>query len=108
LTRRPLPSVSLRLLALTALALIGFTAAPTSLLAQGDPWQLLRQPGHVVLMRHSDAPGSGGFGAVSDRDPAAIGRDLLDGYVSAAGAARDYGVTNPEALRQAAAAEDLP
>jgi phosphohistidine phosphatase SixA len=52
----------LRLLALTALALIGFTAAPTSLLAQGDPWQLLRQPGHVVLMRHADAPGSGGFG----------------------------------------------
>ena len=30
--------------------------------AQGDPWQLLRQPGHVVFMRHSDAPGSGGFG----------------------------------------------
>ena len=31
-------------------------------------------------------PGSGGFGPVAERDPAAIGRDLLDGYVSAAAA----------------------
>jgi broad specificity phosphatase PhoE len=41
------------------LALAGFPATPV---AQADAWQLLRQPGHVVLMRHSDAPGSGGFG----------------------------------------------
>ena len=33
-------------------------------------------------------PGSGGFGPVGERDPAAIGRDLLDGYVSAAAAQR--------------------
>jgi phosphohistidine phosphatase SixA len=59
--RRP-PSASLRLLAPTALALFSFSAAPTDLFAQADPWQLLRQPGHVVFMRHSDAPGSGGFG----------------------------------------------
>jgi N-methylhydantoinase B len=52
-------------------------------------------------------PGSGGFGPVADRDPAAIGRDLLDGYVSAASAARDYGIADPEALRKAAATEDL-
>ena len=51
-------------------------------------------------------PGSGGFGPPAERDPRAIGRDLLDGYVSAAAAERDYGVTNPESLRQAAALED--
>jgi N-methylhydantoinase B len=47
-------------------------------------------------------PGSGGFGPVAERDPVAIGRDLLDGYVSAAAAKRDYGIADPEALRQAA------
>src|SRR5437660_12149072 len=31
-------------------------------------------------------PGSGGFGPVTERDPRAIGRDLLDGYVGAAAA----------------------
>jgi N-methylhydantoinase B len=51
-------------------------------------------------------PGSGGFGPVAERNPAAIGRDLLDGYVSAAAAQRDYGADNPEALRKAAALED--
>jgi N-methylhydantoinase B len=51
-------------------------------------------------------PGSGGFGPVAERDPAAIGRDLLDGYVSAAAARRDYGIAEPEALRKAAASED--
>ena len=30
-------------------------------------------------------PGSGGFGPAAERDPAAIGRDLLDGYVSRLG-----------------------
>jgi N-methylhydantoinase B len=47
-------------------------------------------------------PGSGGFGPTAERDPAAIGRDLLDGYVSAAAAQRDYGIADPEALRRAA------
>jgi N-methylhydantoinase B len=51
-------------------------------------------------------PGSGGFGPVAERDPAAIGRDLIDGYVSAAAATRDYGVTDPEDLRRIAALED--
>jgi phosphohistidine phosphatase SixA len=41
------------------LALLAFPAAPH---AQADAWQLLRQPGHVVFMRHSDAPGAGGYG----------------------------------------------
>jgi N-methylhydantoinase B len=51
-------------------------------------------------------PGAGGFGEVAERDPAAIGRDLLDGYVSVEAARRDYGIADPEALRRAAAAED--
>jgi N-methylhydantoinase B len=60
--------------------------------------------GSVVQMI---TPGSGGFGPVAARDPAAIGRDLLDGYVSAAAAERDYGIANTQALRQAAALEDF-
>jgi N-methylhydantoinase B len=51
-------------------------------------------------------PGSGGFGQAAARDAASIGRDLLDGYVSAAAVGRDYGVTEPEDLRDSAAAED--
>ena len=51
-------------------------------------------------------PGSGGFGPASERDPAAIGHDLLDGYVSASAATRDYGVTEPDDLLKAAAVED--
>ena len=51
-------------------------------------------------------PGSGGFGPVAARDRAAIGRDFLDGYVSAAGAQRDYGIADPQALRKAAESED--
>jgi N-methylhydantoinase B len=51
-------------------------------------------------------PGSGGFGPPSARDPMAIGRDLLDGYVSAASAQRDYGIADPQALRKAAESED--
>ncbi len=51
-------------------------------------------------------PGSGGFGPPSARDRAAIGRDLLDGYVSAASAQRGYGIADPEALRKAAESED--
>ena len=51
-------------------------------------------------------PGSGGFGPVAERDSAAIGRDLLDGYVSAASAHRDYGIAEPEALRKAASEDN--
>jgi N-methylhydantoinase B len=52
-------------------------------------------------------PGSGGFGPIAERDPGAIGRDLLDGYVSVEQARRDYHVADPEALRDAAKSEDL-
>jgi N-methylhydantoinase B len=51
-------------------------------------------------------PGSGGFGPVSEREPVAIGRDLIDGYVTASAVTRDYGVSDPEDLRQIAASED--
>ena len=51
-------------------------------------------------------PGSGGFGPASERDKTVIGRDLLDGYVSASAATRDYGVTEPDDLLKAAAVED--
>jgi N-methylhydantoinase B len=51
-------------------------------------------------------PGSGGFGPAAERDAAAVGCDLLDGYVSAVSAEDDYGISDPEALRKAAAAED--
>jgi N-methylhydantoinase B len=44
-------------------------------------------------------PGSGGFGPPAERDRAAIGRDLRDGYVSTASAERDYGIADPQALR---------
>jgi N-methylhydantoinase B len=58
--------------------------------------------GALVDMR---TPGSGGFGPPAERDRAAIARDLRDGYVSAEGARRDYGIADPEALRRAVAGE---
>ena len=39
-----------------------------------------------------EVPGSGGFGPASERDPATLRADLRDGYISPAGAVRDYGV----------------
>jgi N-methylhydantoinase B len=58
--------------------------------------------GSLIDMR---TPGSGGFGPPSERARAAIGRDLIDGYVSPEGARRDYGIGDPEALRRAAASK---
>src|SRR5262249_2638635 len=55
--------------------------------------------GSVVDMR---PPGSGGFGPPAERERAAIGRDLVDGYVSEEGARRDYDVADTEELRRAA------
>jgi N-methylhydantoinase B len=51
-------------------------------------------------------PGSGGFGPPAQRDPTAIGRDLLDGYITPASAKQDYGIADPELLRKAAEKED--
>ena len=57
----------------------------------------LAPAGSVVDML---TPGSGGFGEPSARDPAAIGRDLVDGYVSAEAVRADYGIADPDALRR--------
>jgi N-methylhydantoinase B len=38
-----------------------------------------------------EAPGSGGYGPPSARDPALLREDLADGYVTAETARRDYG-----------------
>ena len=51
-------------------------------------------------------PGSGGFGPVEKRDPKAVGRDLLEGYISERAARENYGVADPQGLRAAAASED--
>jgi N-methylhydantoinase B len=51
-------------------------------------------------------PGSGGFGSASERNPVTIGLDLLDGYVTASAATRDYGITDPDDLLKTAAAGD--
>jgi N-methylhydantoinase B len=63
----------------------------------------LASAGSVVDMI---TPGSGGFGPAAERDPATIGADLLDGYVSDRGAREDYGIADPQALEARAAAED--
>jgi N-methylhydantoinase B len=47
------------------------------------------EPGDVLLMESS---GGGGFGDPLTRDPAAVAADLAEGYVTADGAERDYGV----------------
>jgi N-methylhydantoinase B/oxoprolinase/acetone carboxylase alpha subunit len=46
------------------------------------------------------------LGSPTERDKAAIGRDLLDGYVTRAAAKKDYGIADPDQLRKAAAEED--
>lgn len=51
-------------------------------------------------------PGSGGFGSPSRRAADSVAQDLLDGYVTADAARRDYGVGNPEELLAGAKRED--
>jgi N-methylhydantoinase B len=51
-------------------------------------------------------PGSGGFGPVRERDPDALGRDLLAGYVSETAARRDYGISDPQGLKAQAVKDD--
>ncbi len=56
----------------------------------GNPYGLTQlKAGDVVTI---DAPGGGGYGSPDVRDPEMLAEDIADGYVSAAGAARDYGV----------------
>ncbi len=49
-----------------------------------------------------ESPGGGGYGPAERRDPAAVAADLRLGYVTSAGAARDY-PTAADALRRCAA-----
>ena len=53
-----------------------------------------------------DVPGSGGYGPPVERDPARLGQDLADGYVTPEGARRDYAAANPDALLAAANGRD--
>ncbi|HEY0182020.1 MAG TPA: hydantoinase B/oxoprolinase family protein [Rhodopila sp.] len=48
----------------------------------------LAPAGSLVVV---EAPGSGGYGPPSGRDPAALSEDLLDGYVTLSAARRVYG-----------------
>ncbi len=60
-------------------------------------------PGAVIDMI---TPGSGGYGLASERDHAAIGKDLLDGYVTPSAVRSFYGVNDPEELLNVAKEED--
>jgi len=46
-------------------------------------------PGDVITI---DAPGGGGYGNPFERDPEMVASDVIEGYVSIAGARDDYGV----------------
>jgi len=57
---------------------------------RGNPYGLTQlRLGDVVSM---DAAGGGGYGDPLERDPDMVQRDVLEGYVGAEGAERDYGV----------------
>ena len=43
-----------------------------------------------------ETPGGGGYGSELDRDPDAVARDVVLGYVTPEGAARDYAVAVSE------------
>ncbi len=75
----------------------GLTGAPAiaTLHAPGAPARVLNSKGGFAVPAGAsvtlEAPGSGGYGDPSRRDPAALCEDLLDGYVTLAAARRDYG-----------------
>jgi N-methylhydantoinase B len=60
------------------------------------------EPDDVLLMESS---GGGGFGDPLTRDPARVAADLAEGYVTPAGAERDYGVVCRDGVVDAAATE---
>jgi broad specificity phosphatase PhoE len=55
-----------RQLLLVIVALAGLAGPSPTATAQDDLWSLMRQPGHVVFMRHTDAPGAGGSSGFGD------------------------------------------
>jgi N-methylhydantoinase B len=46
------------------------------------------KPGELL---HLHFPGGGGFGKSAERDPASIQKDIVNGYISAAAAEKEYG-----------------
>lgn len=69
--------------------------------AEQNPW--ITAPSTLWRTR---SDGGGGWGDALKRDPSAVARDVRDGYVSVAGAERDYGVIvigdpdyDPESVR---------
>ena len=48
---------------------------------------------------HLQTPGSGGYGDPTERDPASLREDLLDGYVTEEAAREVYGIADLEVLR---------
>jgi N-methylhydantoinase B len=53
---------------------------------------------HAGDVLRLERPGGGGVGDPGQRDPAALAADLLDGYITPAGAARDYGYRPEKAI----------
>src|SRR5262247_1992761 len=86
-----------------AAAVVTLTTADGKIRALPSKGAFLAPAGSLVDMR---TPGSGGFGAPAERQRLAIGRDLLDGYVSSEAVQRDYAIADPEACRRAAQRED--
>ena len=72
----------------------GGPGAPRSFAVNGaaiaPKGRIVLHPGDLLTVREA---GGGGYGAAMDRDPAAVLADLHAGFVSRAGALRDYGVT---------------
>ena len=76
----------------------GMNGAPTTIaqddgtLMQGKGKQFVPHGRKVVM----EFPGGAGYGALGDRDPAAIRRDLALGYITQAGARSLYGMDEAE------------
>ena len=64
--------------ALLLLAALLLAASQSGALAQVDAWALLRQPGHVVFMRHAATPGGYGDPPGYRLDDCASQRNLTD------------------------------
>jgi N-methylhydantoinase B len=71
----------------------GGPGSPSVNLLDGElvPAKLTMALRHGQIFRH-ELPGAGGWGPPLERDLDAVAKDLRDGLVSIAGAARDYGV----------------
>ena len=87
----------------------GITASVTVTPLGGRPQTLPSKgafsvpPGAIIDMT---TPGSGGYGFAAERDRAAIGRDLLDGYLTEEAARKFYAIEDPKVLLKVAKEED--